>query len=190
MKMNKIKFILCLILSMVMLLSVVGISAVASNSPYDEESDLPDGSDVPEDHDHSFSDWQPIPGNVSQHVRHCECGKVEHENCSLDSGVVTTKPTQNSTGVMTYTCKVCGGTKTEKIDKLTSDKTNQNDGDKGDKNNEDDKSNIWIIPVVIAIVAALGTVVCGVLIYKKKFAEKNADKTDSSDDIKDKVNEE
>ena len=184
---NNIKFILCLILSAVMLLSVVGISAMASDMPFDEELDVPETPDVPEDHDHSFGAWQAIPGNVNKHVHRCECGKVEHEDCSLDSGVVTTKPTQNSTGVMTYTCQVCGGTKTEKIDKLNPDEPNPYEDD---KTSEDDKSSLWIIPVVIAIVAASGTAVCGVLIYKKKSAEKKDENTDSSDDIKDKVNEE
>ena len=41
---------------------------------------------------------------------------LEH---SYDSGVVTTAPTTTSTGVRTYTCTVCGDTKTEEIPVLT-----------------------------------------------------------------------
>ena len=182
MKKNNIKLILCMILSMVMLISVIFVSAVASETPFDEELESPGMSEVPEDHEHSFSDWQPIPGNISKHVRHCECGKVEHEDCKLDSGVVTTKPTQNSTGVMTYTCQVCGGTKTENIDKLNPDEPNPYEDDRD--NDGDNKSHIWIIPLVVAIVAASGTVVCGVWIIKKKSAEKKDENTDSSDDVK------
>ena len=188
MKMNNIKLFLCLILSMVMMISVIGISAVASDTPFDEELDVPEMPEVPEDHEHSFTDWQSIPGNISKHVRHCECGKVEHEDCKLDSGVVTTKPTYEAGGVMTYTCKVCGGTKTEKIDKLNPDEPNPYEDDKA---SDDEKSYAWIIPLVVAMIAASGTVLCGVMIIKKKSAEKNeVEKTDSSDDIKDKVNEE
>ena len=38
--------------------------------------------------------------------------------CQWDDGVVTTAPTIEAEGVMTYTCPVCGATQTEKIDKL------------------------------------------------------------------------
>ena len=41
----------------------------------------------------------------------------EHE---WDDGEVTKEPTTKATGVMTYTCELCGATKTEKIPKLTS----------------------------------------------------------------------
>ncbi|MCD8015880.1 MAG: Ig-like domain-containing protein [Lachnospiraceae bacterium] len=42
---------------------------------------------------------------------------------SWDSGVVTTAATTTATGVKTYTCTVCGATKTETIAKLTADST-------------------------------------------------------------------
>ena len=35
-----------------------------------------------------------------------------------DDGVVTKAPTETETGIMTYTCTVCGTTKTEVIPKL------------------------------------------------------------------------
>lgn len=38
--------------------------------------------------------------------------------CQWDEGVVTTQPTVESEGVMTYTCSVCNATKTESIEKL------------------------------------------------------------------------
>ena len=37
-----------------------------------------------------------------------------------DKGTVITKPTENSTGLIVYTCRVCGETKTEILDKLSS----------------------------------------------------------------------
>ena len=42
---------------------------------------------------------------------------VEH---SYDEGVITVEPTEETEGEMTYTCTVCGETKTETIDKLPS----------------------------------------------------------------------
>lgn len=160
MKKKNIKLILCLILSMVMLISVIFVSAVASETPFDEELDVPETPDVPEDHDHNFGAWQAIPGNVSKHVHRCECGKVEHEDCSFDGGVVTTKPTQNSTGVMTYTCQVCGGTKTEKIDKLTVDEDAPTD--------EGGKPWIWIVVIVAGALAVAGGAAVAVRVVNKK----------------------
>ena len=40
----------------------------------------------------------------------------EHE---WDEGVVTNEPTTSATGVMTYTCEICGKTKTAKIPKIS-----------------------------------------------------------------------
>ena len=40
---------------------------------------------------------------------------VPHTSCSWDGGSVTSQPTCSSTGVKTYTCTVCGNTRTESI---------------------------------------------------------------------------
>lgn len=174
MRNDKLKLILCLVLSLTMLLSVACVTAMASDSPYYDEPESPENPDVPEDHTHSFSVWFPIPGSSGKHVRHCECGKAEHENCSYDDGAVTTRPTYEADGVRTFTCQVCSGTKTEKINKL-------NPGEP-DPYAEEGESKAWIIPLVVAIVAALGTVACGLIIIKKKSDEKkDAPKNDSKD---------
>ena len=44
-----------------------------------------------------------------------EVAMVEH---NWDEGVVTTEPTEEATGVKTYTCSACGETKTEELPKL------------------------------------------------------------------------
>lgn len=46
------------------------------------------------------------------------CGDKKTENCTWDEGVVTTEPSCTEAGVKTYTCSVCGGTKTETVDAL------------------------------------------------------------------------
>lgn len=58
-----------------------------------------------------------------------DCGELLSEGSvipakghSYDEGVVTTEPTTESEGVKTYTCTVCGATKTESIPKLTTAK--------------------------------------------------------------------
>ena len=58
-----------------------------------------------------------------------DCGELLSEGSvipakghSYDEGVVTTEPTTESEGVKTYTCTVCGATKTESIPKLTTTK--------------------------------------------------------------------
>jgi len=68
--------------------------------------------------------------NVTIHVKCDQLEKYQTKFASLanvtfvapdhtwDDGVVTTEPTVDAEGVKTYTCSVCGETKTEPIDKL------------------------------------------------------------------------
>ena len=67
-------------------------------------------------HVHSYGAWTSVDAN--NHKRVCACGAEEVEAHTWDSGVVTTPATHTSTGVKTYTCTVCGATKTETIAKL------------------------------------------------------------------------
>ena len=68
------------------------------------------------------------PGSYDSVVYCTECGKeISRETVSVpatgkhswNDGVITTKPTSTTDGVKTYTCSVCGGTKTETIGKFT-----------------------------------------------------------------------
>ena len=68
-------------------------------------------------HTHSYGSWTNY--SSTQHKRTCSCGNTQYENHSWNSGVVTTQPTHTSYGVRTYTCTVCGGTKTEQIAKTS-----------------------------------------------------------------------
>lgn len=54
------------------------------------------------------------------HWQLCEkCGEAgEKTSHTWDNGTVTKQPSENETGVKTYTCTVCGAEKTEEIDKL------------------------------------------------------------------------
>ena len=66
---------------------------------------------------HSFSDEWASDKTYHWHFATCEhkdeiSGKAEH---SWDDGVVTTEPTCTEAGAMTYTCTVCGETRTEEI---------------------------------------------------------------------------
>ena len=181
---KKIKLILCLFLS-AMLICAACVPAFASEPVFGEDDtpDVPDGPDVPEGHVHSFTVWMPIPGgSVGKHVRHCECGTIEHGDCSFDDGRVTKIPSYEADGEMTYTCRICNGTKTEKINKIAPGEPNPY---------AEDESKDWILPIVIATVAALGTVACGVLIIvnKKKSDGKQTDKPASADAKKAKSNE-
>lgn len=67
---------------------------------------------------HSYGSWTKV--NDTTHQRACTlCGKTESANHSYDAGVVTKQPTCAATGVKTYTCKTCGGTKTETLAKTS-----------------------------------------------------------------------
>lgn len=171
---KRIKLVLCLLLSAVMVFAAC-LPAFASEAIFGEDDtpDVPDGPNVPEGHVHSFTVWMPIPGgSVGKHVRHCECGTIEHGDCSFDDGRVTKIPSHEADGEMTYTCQICSGTRTEKINKIAPGEPNPY---------AEDESNDWILPIVIATVAALGVVACGVIIIvKKKSAGNQTDKPDSN----------
>ena len=71
-------------------------------------------------HEHTFSaEWSK---DETHHWHSATCahtnevsGKAEH---NWNDGVVTTEPTEENTGVKTYTCTDCGQTKEETLDKL------------------------------------------------------------------------
>ncbi len=65
---------------------------------------------------HTFGDWEPF--SDTQHVKHCACNESEYAPHGWNAGEVTTPPTYDAEGVMTYTCSDCGATKTEPIDRL------------------------------------------------------------------------
>ena len=69
--------------------------------------------EIPTTGDHNFVNW--APNGDGTHTGTCGCGTPSTEACTYGEGEVTTPETCNADGVMTYTCTVCGGTKTEKI---------------------------------------------------------------------------
>ena len=63
---------------------------------------------------HSFGAW--VKDNDATHKRACTtCGKTETANHSWNNGQITKQPTCKDYGIKTYTCTICGGTKTETI---------------------------------------------------------------------------
>ena len=67
-------------------------------------------------HTHSFGDWRTL--NSTYHAVVCTCGETEIKEHSFGYGIITKEPTETSTGVKTFTCEICGATKTETIPKL------------------------------------------------------------------------
>ncbi|MBQ6019850.1 MAG: InlB B-repeat-containing protein [Clostridia bacterium] len=56
---------------------------------------------------HNFTDWE--EDNIYTHSRVCtDCGYVDRHDHDWQNPVLTTKPTCYTTGIMTYTCSVCG----------------------------------------------------------------------------------
>ncbi|MBR6410621.1 MAG: hypothetical protein IKS35_04495, partial [Clostridia bacterium] len=68
--------------------------------------------------EHEFGAWTDSQDGAHHH-RDCACGETEIGDHIWDNGVVTTAATHTAEGVRTYTCTVCGGTKTETIPKTT-----------------------------------------------------------------------
>ena len=69
------------------------------------------GDDAP--HIHEYSAW--ISDGDATHSRSCECGDKQTEEHVWDEGTITAEPTTSESGTKTFTCTVCGGTKTEEI---------------------------------------------------------------------------
>ncbi|MDE6722845.1 MAG: hypothetical protein K2J55_01465, partial [Eubacterium sp.] len=77
---------------------------------------------------HTFSDWEKL--NETQHKLVCKCGEVEYQNHAWNAGEVTKAPTDKEEGEKTFTCTVCGETKTEAIPMITESDVNIDiDGD-------------------------------------------------------------
>ena len=64
---------------------------------------------------HSYGAWTKL--NDTQHQRVCsrDSSHVEKANHTWNAGTVTKTATCSATGIKTYTCSVCSGTKTEPI---------------------------------------------------------------------------
>ena len=72
---------------------------------------------LPPTHTHSYgAEWK---SDNSNHWNECSCGEKSGTAAhTWDSGTVTVQPTTDREGEKTYTCTVCGRTKTETLGKL------------------------------------------------------------------------
>ena len=64
-------------------------------------------------HEHAYGDW--VSDGAETHSKSCVCGDKITEAHTWDDGKVTKEPTTTETGIKTYTCTVCGETRTEEI---------------------------------------------------------------------------
>lgn len=115
---------------------VFTVSSFAEPGDYDITISIPthgilnsDGSEVDcsletgvitvltEECSHDWGDWK--KSSSTRHKRSCDlCGEVEYDSHDWDDGEVTEEATEYTTGVLTYTCAVCGATKTEIIPEI------------------------------------------------------------------------
>jgi len=83
--------------------------------------------------EHTYGSWTKV--DDASHQRTCTaCSEKESESHSFNAGVVTKEPTCSTTGIKTYTCNTCGGTKTETVAKT-------NDHIYGNWNKQDDSTH-------------------------------------------------
>lgn len=68
-------------------------------------------------HEHTYA--SKLEYNDTQHWNPATCGctdlKADVADHTFDEGKITTEPSNGATGVKTYTCTVCGSTKTEEV---------------------------------------------------------------------------
>ena len=96
---------------------------------------------LPPSHKHSYgTEWK---SDNSNHWHECSCGEKSGTAAhTWDSGTVTVQPTTDREGEKTYTCTVCGRTRTETLDKLPPSHTeNSQPGDKKPDNNSNQPDN-------------------------------------------------
>ncbi len=97
---------------------------------------------LPESHKHSYgTEWKSDSNN---HWHECDCGaKNSIAAHTWDSGTITVQPTTDREGEKTFTCTVCGRTKTESVGKLPQSHTESSQpGDKKpDNSNQQNNGN-------------------------------------------------
>lgn len=72
--------------------------------------------EIPKTDVHTYGKWSKFDDTVHKHA--CTvCGKEESDDHRWDGGKVTTPANCLNTGIKTYTCSVCSGTRTEVIPK-------------------------------------------------------------------------
>lgn len=64
-------------------------------------------------HTHSYGTW--VSDGADTHTHACSCGQTETQAHTWDEGQITREPTASEEGIRTYTCTLCGETKTESI---------------------------------------------------------------------------
>lgn len=64
-------------------------------------------------HTHSYGAW--VSDGADTHTHACSCGQTETQAHTWDEGQITREPTASEEGIRTYTCTLCGETKTESI---------------------------------------------------------------------------
>ena len=131
---------------------------------------------------HEFGEWK---SDLMKHWRVCgDCGyQPESGLHNWDDGVVTTPSTVTETGVKTITCKDCGRTKTQTIEKLTESETttdpNDNTGigtekpNTGDNTGSDNRNRVLLIGIVGGVVVVAGITIAVILsVRRRKFKKK------------------
>lgn len=109
-------------------------------------------------HQHQFGgEWQ---SDANGHWQACSCGeKADSQAHSFDGGKVTKAATESAEGVKTFTCTVCGATKTESIPKLA----------------PAEKDFTTEIIILVAVLAVAVVVIVVIVIGKKKSPKSPAE---------------
>ena len=68
---------------------------------------------------HTLTSYAPVEGDNMYHHHLCVCGYAVSDSHIWDAGKITTPASCKQAGVFTYTCTLCGGTKSETIPALS-----------------------------------------------------------------------
>ncbi|MBR3954160.1 MAG: peptidoglycan DD-metalloendopeptidase family protein [Clostridia bacterium] len=70
--------------------------------------------------EHAWGAWVSVSDTQHQRICGMFANHIETENHNWDDGIVTKEPSATQSGIKTYTCTVCDGTKAESIDPVPS----------------------------------------------------------------------
>ena len=100
---------------------MIALFAGCNDIPANDETNFLDGNVAAgETHTHSFSEYWTRDENYHWHDANCFHNVISDKGAhQWDEGTVTQEPTESSDGIKTYTCSVCGATKTESVEKIT-----------------------------------------------------------------------
>lgn len=148
-------------------LKVTGdVTNPATNPTYYFDEIIVAEADPNEVHVHSFGEWQSV--GEYNHESKCTvdgCTEAQTGEHEWGEAEVTKEPTADEEGEMTYTCKVCKGTRTKKFGTTNAGSSNNNTSNENQQPKQEFDPVLWIAIGLFAVAAVV--IVLAVVFMKR-----------------------